>query len=197
VFEEDRQLAQRLVAGDQLAFAAFFDRYAQRLAAFVLRRSNMDVAAAEDIVQNVMIRAVRAMPGYRAEASLLTWLCQICRSELADARRHLARRPFTLSMDSDPSIALAVGQMRAAAERQPELAAAAGDRADGVVHLLDRLPERYAQLLEWKYGDDMSVEEIARHLGSSVTAAQSLLARARDSFRKLWLEGQSGEPSHD
>jgi RNA polymerase sigma-70 factor, ECF subfamily len=193
VFDEDRQLAQRLIGGDQQAFRAFFAQYAQLLAAFVLRRSNMDRAAAEDIVQNVMIRALRALPDYRAEASLLTWMCQICRSELADVRRRTARRPATVSMDSDASTAAAVGQLRGLAELEPERQAALGEHTGAVVRVLERLPERYTWALEWKYGEDMSVEEIGRQLGISATAAQSLLARARDAFRDAWLADHSRE----
>jgi DNA-directed RNA polymerase specialized sigma24 family protein len=41
-------------------------------------------------------------------------------------------------------------------------------------------------VLEWKYGDEASVEEIGRLLGIGATAAQSLLARARSAFRETW-----------
>jgi RNA polymerase sigma-70 factor, ECF subfamily len=191
VFEEDRQLARQLANGDQRAFRAFFDSYVPVLAAFVMRRSKLDHASAEDVVQNVLIRALRAMPGYRGEASLLTWLCQICRSELADGRRKLGRRPTTVSMDSDPSAAAVVEQLRATGELELEREALSTDEATAL-RVLERLPERYACVLEWKYGDDMSVEQIARQMGISVTAAQSLLARARDAFRELWRTVPSG-----
>jgi DNA-directed RNA polymerase specialized sigma24 family protein len=41
--------------------------------------------------------------------------------------------------------------------------------------------------LEAKYGDGLSVEEIAAMLGVTTIAAQSLLARAREAFRDLWI----------
>jgi RNA polymerase sigma-70 factor, ECF subfamily len=191
VFEEDWQLAQRLANGDQRAYRDFFDSYVPVLAAFVMRRSGLDHASAEDVVQNVLIRALRALPGYRGEASLLTWLCQICRSELADARRKAGRRPVTVSMDSDQSAAAVVLQLRSAGEFDTEREALGSDEATAL-RVLERLPERYASALEWKYGDDMSVEQIARQMGISVTAAQSLLARARDAFRELWRGGPAG-----
>jgi RNA polymerase sigma-70 factor (ECF subfamily) len=48
------------------------------------------------------------------------------------------------------------------------------------------LPARYARALEWKYGDGFSVDEIARMLGLTTIAAQSLLARARVAFKQSW-----------
>ena len=184
-------MARQLASGDQRAFRGFFDSYVPVLAAFVMRRSKLDHSSAEDVVQNVLIRALRAMPGYRGEASLLTWLCQICRSELADRRRKAERRPVTVSMDTDQSAAAIVEQLRASGELELEREVLSTDEA-AALRVLERLPERYAQALEWKYGDDMSVEEIARQMGTSVTAAQSLLARARDAFREVWRAGRSG-----
>jgi RNA polymerase sigma-70 factor (ECF subfamily) len=63
------------------------------------------------------------------------------------------------------------------------------------LQVLERLPQRYASALEWKYGDDMTVEEIARQLDLSVAATQSLLARARDAFRELWHMLAAGSES--
>ena len=54
-----------------------------------------------------------------------------------------------------------------------------------LVHaVLDRLPGRYGEALEWKYVEGHSVEEISERLGIGQTAAQSLLARARVAFRE-------------
>ena len=50
--------------------------------------------------------------------------------------------------------------------------------------VLDRLPGRYGDALEWKYVEGRSVEEISERLGIGQTAAQSLLARARVAFRE-------------
>ena len=57
-----------------------------------------------------------------------------------------------------------------------------------VARTLSSLPGRYALVLEWKYGDGFSVEEIAGMLGLTAAAAQSLLARARKEFKDLWLK---------
>jgi DNA-directed RNA polymerase specialized sigma24 family protein len=52
------------------------------------------------------------------------------------------------------------------------------------VHLvLDALPAHYANALEWKYLEELSVAEIAGRLGLGEKAAESLLTRARAAFR--------------
>jgi RNA polymerase sigma-70 factor (ECF subfamily) len=186
LYEEDRALVDRLLAGDERAFREFFDMHAQRLAAFVMRRTGADPAVAEDVVQNAMIRAVRGLHNYRGEASLHTWLCTICRSEIVDRRRKEGRQPRLISMDGDEAVGGTVAQMHAASEFDFGPTVGEPDRAELVAATLSRLPQRYVSILELKYGDGSSVEEIARSLGLTPTAAQSLLARAREAFRDAW-----------
>src|ERR1044072_2139393 len=85
--------------GDQRAFVQFFDSYGARLASFAARRSALDASALEDIVQTTMINAMRSLESFRGGSTLFTWLCQICRNLLVDARRSAARQPQTQSLD--------------------------------------------------------------------------------------------------
>ena len=186
MYDEDRALVGRLLAGDERAFREFFDMHAQRLAAFVMRRSGADPALAEDVVQSAMIRAIRGLGNYRGEASLHTWLCTICRSEILDRRRKEGREPPMVSIDGDESVGRKVAQLELSAEFDFGPSDGEPDRAERVAVTLTRLPQRYAAVLELKYGDELSVEEIANNLGLTAKAAQSLLARARDAFREAW-----------
>lgn len=193
MFEEDKQLVRRLLAGDERSFEQFFGRYSQLLAAFVLRRTQLDRAAVEDVVQNAMIRAMNSLAQYRAEASLLTWMCQIARSELADQQRREQRRPKLASYDADAALGALVAQT-ASASAASGAGLADGVHSEAVWQTLGRLPERQVRVLELKYGDDLSVEDIAVQMGMTVTAAQSLLARARGAFRDAWAQlNTSGE----
>lgn len=193
MFEEDKQLVRRLLAGDERSFEQFFGRYSQLLAAFVLRRTQLDRTAVEDVVQNAMIRAMNSLAQYRAEASLLTWMCQIARSELADQQRREQRRPKLASYDTDAALGALVAQT-ASAGAASGAGLADGVHSEAVFQTLGRLPERQARALELKYGDDLSVEDIAVQMGMTVTAAQSLLARARGAFRDTWAQlNASGE----
>jgi RNA polymerase sigma-70 factor (ECF subfamily) len=194
VYEDDKQLVRRLLAGDERGFGQFFDRYSHLLVAFVMRRTGLDHAAVEDVVQNSMIRTVRSLGQYRGEASLLTWMCQIARSELVDRQRREQRRPQVISYDADARLGAAVEQIAAADATGPVVALGNGARGEAARQTLAALPERQARALELKYGDDLSVAEIAVQMGMTVTAAQSLLARARNAFREAWTQtNQPGE----
>jgi RNA polymerase sigma-70 factor (ECF subfamily) len=90
---DEQDLISRMRRGEQRAFDQFFDAYAERLAAFATRRSALDAAAIEDIVQMSMINAMRNLHQFRGESSVFTWLCQICRNLLADAGGRGGRGP--------------------------------------------------------------------------------------------------------
>jgi RNA polymerase sigma-70 factor (ECF subfamily) len=77
--QEDHQLVQKLINKDSVAFKAFFDTYFPRLYRFCYGR--MGELGCEDVGQERQNKAVKGLESYRGEASLLTWLCQICRTE--------------------------------------------------------------------------------------------------------------------
>ncbi len=174
-------------AGEQRAFDEFFRSNVPRLVAFTTRRSRLDPASVEDIVQNTLIKAIRNLVSYRGEASLFTWLTQICRHELADATRKAARRPAHVSLEEPDHVLHLVHQLRLPQNREPAAQVEAELHSAAVLRTLNSLPERYALALEAKYGDGLSVDEIAAMLGVTTVAAQSLLARAREAFRDQWV----------
>jgi RNA polymerase sigma-70 factor, ECF subfamily len=187
VSEADRRLVERMRAGEQSAFDAFFEAYAPRVAAFVSRRSSLDPAGIEDMVQASLIKAIRNLDSFRGEASLFTWLCAICRHELASLHRKLGRQPIHESADGDSETRDRLLELRVPADLEPHNELELEAHRIAVAETLNSLPQRYARVLEWKYGDGFSVEEIAGMLGLTPIAVQSLLARARKEFKDAWL----------
>ena len=91
---EDRRLVKRLLAHDREAFNAFFDGYLPRLYRFARTRLGDDRirrrSRASDADESY------PQPGsYRGEAALFTWLCTICRNEIADHHERVARERRT------------------------------------------------------------------------------------------------------
>ena len=185
---QDLQLAQRLLAGNERAFTQFFNDYYPRLFRFALIRLSGNDDAADEIAQRTISRGVRKLHLFRAQASLFTWLCQICRHEIHDyvqLRDRHARR--VVSIDDDPEIRAALESIPADQENDPARAVKHAELQRNVQLVLDYLPSRYAETLEWKYVEDISVNEIAKRLDVTVHAAESLLARARRAFKDAWL----------
>jgi RNA polymerase sigma-70 factor (ECF subfamily) len=188
VYDEDRELVQRMLAGDERAFDLFFTANAERLAAFAARRSRLPPAVIEDIVQTTLIKAMRSLDRFRGASALFTWLCEICRHEIVNVHRKAARQPEHENLDQLIEAPEIVLELRAPEQEEPSSVLEMAQHRSAVASTLNSLPERYARALEWKYGDGFSVEEIAYMLGLTTVAAQSLLARARSAFKQSWLE---------
>lgn len=186
-----------MLAGEERAFREFFEIYFPRVYRFALPRLRRNEDTAKDVVQTTLIKAMRKLGDWRGDASLFTWLCQICRREIADHVRSQQRRDSKVVLIEDSEeVRAALENIEAPATYDP-LRRADGAELKRLVHaVLDRLPSRYGEALELKYVEGHSVEEIGHRLGIGQTAAQSLLARARVAFRE-GLEAVFGAAAAD
>ena len=195
---DEQDLIIRMRRGEQRAFDQFFDAYAARLGAFAARRSALDAAGLEDVVQMTMINAMRGLAGFRGGSSLFTWLCQICRNHLADARRKSARQPAMKSLEEFGGEKPLAKVVQLTDFRDPLDECVTDDERGAVRRAINRLPPHYARILELRFGDELTAPEIARVLGVTESAAESQLVRARQAFRDEWLmanEGSAARPA--
>jgi RNA polymerase sigma-70 factor (ECF subfamily) len=180
---DDVALARRVLAGDEAAFEEFFERYFPRLFRFALPRLGGNEDDTEEIVQRVLIRAMTRLGTYRGEAALFTWLCTLCRREIAVWRERAGRFREISFFDDRPEMLAALEGLSTIATDDPEAALRRRELSSLVQLTLDHLPGRYGDILEWKYIQGQSVSEIADRLGLGYKAAESLLTRAREAFR--------------
>ncbi len=182
---DDQRLVRRMLDGDERAFTEFFNEYFARLYRFALPRLNGNVDSAQEVAQATLVKAMRKLDTFRGEAALFTWICQICRRQIADHLRESRRYSDRVVLIEDsPGVQAALDAIQAPAGEQPEARYDQGQVGGLVRAVLDRLPARYGDALEWKYVEGLSVDEIGARLGIGTTAAQSLLARARVQFRE-------------
>ncbi len=183
---DDYQLVQRVLQKDRQAFERFFEVYFARLFRFCTARVSQ-ADACEDIVQETLFKAMRNLSGYRGEASLFTWLCQICRNEISNwYQRSGSKSEVLVSLDDDPGLTSALESLQVDFNDEVDRLS-----TEKLVQLtLDYLPDRYGKALEWKYLEGLSVSEIADRLGTGSIATQSLLARARRAFRRAFRDVQ-------
>ena len=180
----DLDLARRILAGDESASEAFFADYFPRLYRFARRRLGGDEQAVEDVVQSTLIRAIRKLHTYRGEAALFTWLCTLCRREISGRLQHSHRTTEVSLVEDHPATRIALEAAASlAGSGDPECETGRRELSQLVQVTLDHLPGRYGQVLEWRYIQGLSVDEIAHRLGVGYKATESLLSRARQAFR--------------
>jgi RNA polymerase sigma-70 factor (ECF subfamily) len=196
-YDTDAALVAAMLAGDEAAFRAFFETYFPRVYRFALPRLGNDAEACKEVVQSTLVKAMRALATFRGEAALFSWLCQICRRQIADyLRAHKRHHQNVVLIDDTPGLREALDSIAAPASDEPAHGYGSAETRRLVQSVLDRLPSRYGDVLEWKYIEGRSVEEIGALLGVGHAAAQSLLARARVAFREA-LETVFGSTASD
>jgi RNA polymerase sigma-70 factor (ECF subfamily) len=124
----------------------------------------------------------------------MTWLCTICRREMSarwqENHGYAAAAELT---EDDPRVRVALESLLAAEQGDPLLATNREQVRSTIRAALDYLPAPYGDILEWKYVREMSVADIARQIGRTTKATESLLTRAREAFREAFclLRGET------
>jgi len=187
VYLEDKGLVKQLLAGDERAFDRFFAENFARLFRFALTRLSGDPDAAREIAQITLMRAIRKLHTYKAEAALFTWLCAICRNETSDwlAKQGRYRQHIVLTEDF-PEVKAAVDSFRSPDQLSPEKHYRRVELLRLIQVALDLLPPKYGDVLEWKYIEGYSIKEISVRLHIGTEATQSLLARAKRGFAEVY-----------
>ncbi|MGA3219851.1 MAG: sigma-70 family RNA polymerase sigma factor [Acidimicrobiales bacterium] len=172
----EREMLVAAAAGDLEALRWLLDEVAPTVYGFVYARVGGDDAAAEDVLQETLMEAVRGAASFRGEASASTWMCAIARRRLgryyeSERRAEVARRSLRVVEDARSSDEVA---------GTAELV----ERQDEVVRALGRLPALQRQVLVMKYLEDMPVQDIAVQVNRSRVQVQSLLQRGREGLRR-------------
>jgi len=178
---EDRELVDRMIAGDEVAFETFSDDYIPALYRFALYRLNRDGELAREIVQMTVVKVIPKLPSFRGEASLMTWLCACCRREIAAYFRKSSSRPQEVEWVGEE--ATHEVPENGSQPEAPDTQILRREERELIHAALDQLPPSYGQALEWKYLEDLSVKEIAARMNIGAKAAESVLTRARSAFR--------------
>jgi len=175
--------AEQLIAaiarlGDRAAFVALFDHFAPRLKTY-LRYLGADDAAADDLVQDVMLTVWRRAGQFDPQkASASTWIFTIARNRRIDLLRRERRPEYDAA---DPSLVPAADPP---ADRRVERAELQALLRDAV----RTLPPEQAQLLQMSYMDDKPHGRIAEELGLPLGTVKSRLRLAMQKLRILLKE---------
>ncbi|MBI4879307.1 MAG: sigma-70 family RNA polymerase sigma factor, partial [Planctomycetes bacterium] len=181
--QDERELVLQAQSGSEEAFTELIDRYHERIyrvAARIVRNPD----EAEEVTQEVFVRAVAAIGRFDFRASFYTWLVSIARNAAFDALRSLRRRGRFVQLEDGFDGCAAEGY------GDPVKSVTDNEATERVVEALGKLSVRDRTLLVLREYEDLQYEEIARVLGCSVGTVESGIHRARKRLRAL-----CGEPA--
>ncbi|RQR21440.1 RNA polymerase sigma factor [Burkholderia sp. Bp9143] len=182
--EDDRTLAARVASGDRAAFEQLMRRYNRRL--YRLARATLrDDAEAEDALQETYLAAFRAMPRFRGEASLSTWLSRLVLNACHTRQRRGARRDTIAPMVALSSITDFEREIMDADQNEsPDRALMRTELRALLERKLDALPEAFRIVFVMRCVEEFSVEETAQCLGIPEATVRSRHFRARSLLRE-------------
>ncbi len=181
--EEERELIERSREGDAQAFMRLVSGYQDRLyrKAYSLLGNEDD---AQDTLQEALISAYRALPRFRGESGIYTWLYRI----LINKCRDFQRSTKNSRLDSLET-GIPVSDDRVTVEKNVELS----EESSVLIDAVNSLEKKYRQILLMRYYDDLSYQEIAEVTGLNIGTVKSRLFKGRELLKRLLTEQGKGE----
>ena len=169
---EDAILVRRAACADMPAFEALYRRHHRRVHGVIVRLVGQAGSRAEDLTQEAFVRAWQALPAFRFESAVSTWLHRLAVNTALMELRSRRGRP---GMDDDED----------ALESVPT-ADTAGNPMLGrdLERAVATLPPRARAVLVLHDVEGWKHEEIAAELGMAVGSSKAQLHRARHLLRE-------------
>lgn len=164
--DSDRQLMLLVQAGDHARFSELVDRFRARLVRFAAS-SLHDRQAAEDLAQETFLAVYQARHTYNPEFAVSTWVWTILLNLVKRERERRARRAQREAVASE----------RQATPWQPQL-----EEREQLDAWLTQIPEAEADALRLRFFGELSFDEIAQSMESSVSGAK---LRVRNGLQRL------------
>ena len=175
--EDDAAAIDRALAGDSDAFAEIVSRYHRAVFSIAYRMTGSR-AEAEDLCQDVFLRAYRSLDRFDRSLPFAPWLRRIASNA---ALNHLRHRAVARGAVSDAEGAEQDVPDRAAG---PEERASSGETAERLGRALALLPPNQRLAFTLKYVEGLTAEEIAEAMEAPRNTVKTWLLRAREALRK-------------
>jgi RNA polymerase sigma-70 factor (TIGR02943 family) len=168
------------------------DRYGDELYAYALRRVHTPDDA-EELVQETLLSALKALDSFRGQASERTWLFVILKRKIIDHYRRQARSPF-VPLDAGGGEEAAFFRPEDGHWREEQYPQAWNVRADDVLeqqdlrqtmqHCQDKLPARHGAVFVLRFVEELSAEDICLELSLTAANYWVIIHRAKLHLRK-------------
>jgi len=181
VFDEEQAWLEQARKGDKVAFGQLVEAYEKPVYNLAYRMLN-NSGEAEEAAQEAFIRAFTRLESYNPAHKFSTWLLSITSNYCIDQLRK--RRALLLSIDEPlpPHPAL-----HSDGNKGPEAQMMNNEQQEMVQTLLTELPDDYRQAVVLRYWNELSYEEIAEIMETSVSAIKSRLFRARRQLAEIGI----------
>lgn len=183
---EDLELVERARSGDQRAFAQLMERYRETINYMILKMvHNRDDA--EDLTIEAFSKAFMHLEKYTPDFAFSTWLFKIAVNNAIDHIRKKRLKTLSIDDEQDEATRNIFSNIRNT-HPDPEEKFIREQRAFILRTILDELNPKYKALVELRYFDELSYEEIAEKLNMPLGTVKAQLFRARNLLSEILAE---------
>jgi len=180
--QQDYKLIESALMGKGEAFTKLLGRYKNTIYYMILRKVN-NKNDAEDLTFEAFSKAFKNLPDYSSEFAFSTWLFKIARNNCIDFLRKKKESTIPIDImennDSNPVIKLR------SKDPDPEQRLIRIQRAILLRQIVGRLHTRYRTLIEYRYFNEYSYEEISKEMSLPLGTVKTQLFRARELLFKM------------
>ena len=159
---------------DRRQFGTFYQAHIDRVFRFVLFRVAYDRERAQDLTQEIFLKAYQAFDRYDPARGAYAWIYTIARNHLYNA--YAAHKATTTLEEAEGHVALAMDHVTEVQTREDE---------QRLLAAIDQLPKDDAELVRLKYLEGWSFEELATSLGKTAGALRVQAMRSLKRLQKL------------
>lgn len=182
--DPDAALMLRVKRGDDTAFAELVEKYKQPVMNLVYRILH-DATEAEDLAQNVFLQVYKSAHRYEVTARFSTWLFTIARNLCLNEIRRRSRHPAdSIEAPHSESEDQPARQFEDTKNFLPTENLLHSELENKIEQALAELPELQRTAILLCRRDDLSYEDIAKVLGTSLSATKSLIHRGRETLKQ-------------
>lgn len=185
---EDGHIIRECLNGDSASFGLLVDKYKESIYALAYSRLR-NFHDAEDITQDVFLKAYRNLRTLRRWDSFLVWIRSIAINLCKNKIRAQSRRPDAESIEDQEAQIL--DKVSAEFYSDEQSSVSRNEALDSISKALESLPEIYQQVLTLHYLGGMSGEQMSQFLGISHANVRQRLSRARRQLREETLATMS------
>lgn len=169
--QRDYLLVQQALSGDQKAFASLMSLYEDPVYHVILKKVGESVIA-EDLTIETFGKAFRNLSSFSPDFAFSTWLFRIAINHSIDFLRKQKNDPCQRDLNNQADVA--------DINADPEETYIREQRMKLMRETVEKLKPRYRRLIEMRYFDEMSYEEIAAQSGLPIGTVKAQLFRAKD-----------------
>jgi len=179
----DYEIIECCLQGDPDQFEELVNRYKNLVYSIILRQTYNAGDEANDLAQDVFLKAYKNLASYTPEFKFSTWIMRITSNHIID--QHRKKKAETVSYEAYTDEGGQVGTFDS-----PEEAYMQAEQRDRVYKILTGLPEIYKIPVVLYHQHGLSYQEISEKTGEPISKIKNRIFRGRKMLKSLLVEGE-------